>query len=326
MNRGYTKTIWLVRHGESEANAGLPTEHPETIPLTEKGQRQAQSAADSLKQELDLRGGMLDSIIVSPFIRTQRTAVPTKENYSYAKVSIWPIHEYTYLSPGMCVGTTVSERRPMIDQYWGRADPEFVHGPGAESFSAFCGRVERALELINRLPAGNHAIFGHAQFFKALLLTLAFGSLPKNNLMSRFREEEVAAPIAHANPIRFQWFDSTSTFNRAHALRYLDGDEVLLSRLIEMFVQSVGAELRALRGATVARQYFLAAQVVHRIKPSVAMLCDPALADACSSLHEQLGLAARSGTDASLAAAVGSMAQLMHGLGQLSAVSDGQDD
>lgn len=34
---------FLVRHGESLANAGLPTSDPTTIPLTQRGHEQAEA-------------------------------------------------------------------------------------------------------------------------------------------------------------------------------------------------------------------------------------------------------------------------------------------
>jgi hypothetical protein len=33
--------VFLIRHGESESNAGLPSADPESIPLTADGHRQA---------------------------------------------------------------------------------------------------------------------------------------------------------------------------------------------------------------------------------------------------------------------------------------------
>ncbi|MDR2188599.1 MAG: histidine phosphatase family protein [Azonexus sp.] len=41
MKRPAEKIIHLVRHGESAANAGLPTTDPGLIPLTPRGQAQA---------------------------------------------------------------------------------------------------------------------------------------------------------------------------------------------------------------------------------------------------------------------------------------------
>ena len=40
--------IWLVRHGQSAANAGLPTDYPSAIPLTDKGHVQSREFAQWL--------------------------------------------------------------------------------------------------------------------------------------------------------------------------------------------------------------------------------------------------------------------------------------
>ena len=41
-------TVLLIRHGESQANAGLPSLRPETVELTEKGWQQAEDIAQYL--------------------------------------------------------------------------------------------------------------------------------------------------------------------------------------------------------------------------------------------------------------------------------------
>lgn len=60
--------IWLVRHGETEANvAGLYSGHTPT-PLTEKGQRQALNLGEMLRQV------PFDHVLCSELERTERTA------------------------------------------------------------------------------------------------------------------------------------------------------------------------------------------------------------------------------------------------------------
>ena len=52
---------WLVRHGQSASNAGLPAVGAENVPLTELGHRQARALAARVDRQPDL-------LIVSPFI------------------------------------------------------------------------------------------------------------------------------------------------------------------------------------------------------------------------------------------------------------------
>ena len=55
------KKIWLIRHGESIANAGEPTQDHAAIPLSEKGLQQAQELALAIPSAPDL-------IVTSPFL------------------------------------------------------------------------------------------------------------------------------------------------------------------------------------------------------------------------------------------------------------------
>ncbi|PIR98232.1 MAG: hypothetical protein COT89_00800 [Candidatus Colwellbacteria bacterium CG10_big_fil_rev_8_21_14_0_10_42_22] len=61
-------TIYLVRHGESEANVNKIVQGHTNSPLTEKGERQAEEVADVFK------GVKFDAIYSSDLDRTRRTA------------------------------------------------------------------------------------------------------------------------------------------------------------------------------------------------------------------------------------------------------------
>lgn len=60
------KKVWLIRHGESTANAGAVTNDHKTIPLSSKGQEQAEQISISFREPPTL-------IITSPFDRTRQT-------------------------------------------------------------------------------------------------------------------------------------------------------------------------------------------------------------------------------------------------------------
>ena len=65
---------WLVRHGESAANAGTATTDPATIPLTPRGHDQAERVAVALSERPDL-------IVVSPYLWTRETAEPAMRRF-----------------------------------------------------------------------------------------------------------------------------------------------------------------------------------------------------------------------------------------------------
>ena len=179
---------WLVRHGESAANAGAVTTDPATIPLTPKGHEQAHRVAVALSERPDL-------IVVSPYLRTRETAEPTMRRFPDVPVETWPVQEFTYLSPGRCTNTTAEQRRPLVEAYWQGCDPDHTNGPGAESFSTM---LDRARDLRDRLAA--HAadyivVFTHGQVMQALRLLDAYPTASARELMSRFLEFDRQSPM-----------------------------------------------------------------------------------------------------------------------------------
>ena len=64
--------VFLIRHGESQSNAGLPTTSPNNVALTPQGRQQARHVADFLKFYPSL-----DLIVTSPYLRAKQTAEPT---------------------------------------------------------------------------------------------------------------------------------------------------------------------------------------------------------------------------------------------------------
>lgn len=153
--------VHLVRHGESMANAGQATTNPAEIPLTATGQDQAEAFARSLSEPPTV-------IVSSPFLRARQTAEPVARRFGLP-VAIWPIQEFTYLSPMRCTGTTAAERRAWVNAYWNKADPDYVDGPGAESFAQMMCRVHGTLEYLRTYLACSRVLLvGHGQFMQAM--------------------------------------------------------------------------------------------------------------------------------------------------------------
>lgn len=183
------KTITLIRHAESLANAGLPTLAPAGIALTENGRRQAADFAAVLTEAPDL-------IVCSPFERARATARFSAQRFVQVPVQEWPVEEFTYLDPSRFIGTTQAQRKPQADAYWQRADAAFIDGPGAESFAHLIARAERMLQRLSTLDADHVLVFSHGQFIRAVLWWLEYGQrATEPDLMRRFRASELADPL-----------------------------------------------------------------------------------------------------------------------------------
>jgi broad specificity phosphatase PhoE len=185
---------WLVRHGQSASNAGLPATGHGDVPLTELGLSQARALADRVERQPDL-------LILSSFLRARATAEPILERFPGTPRETWPIHELTYLSPARCVGTTPATRRPWIEAYWTRCDPDYCDGADAESFGVFMGRLRDFHRRLLALDVGFAVAVGHGQFFRAYLIGLDQGFDVSPAWMRNYRATETAQPMANCEVI-----------------------------------------------------------------------------------------------------------------------------
>jgi probable phosphoglycerate mutase len=172
--------VWLIRHGESESNAGLPSSGPGSIPLTPLGHRQAEQIARVFADVPAL-------IVTSPYVRARQTAQPTISRFPAAVRQEWPVHEFTYLGDLHGRAMTSREREPYARAYWNQADPHHVNN-GAESFA---GLLKRARDFLSRLSAqrsGPVAVFTHGLFMRAVAWSLLTGiTAPAGDEMRSFR-------------------------------------------------------------------------------------------------------------------------------------------
>jgi len=188
---------WLVRHGQSTSNAGLPAVGAGNVPLTELGHRQAQALAARVEQQPDL-------LIVSSFIRSQATSAPIRERWPLARCETWPIHELTYLSPARCVGTTRETRQPWVDAYWQACDPDYLDGADAESFRSFMGRLSAFHQRLTAIEGGLVIAVGHGQFFRGYLMGLSEGFGVAPDWMKAYRATETAKPMANCEIVELR--------------------------------------------------------------------------------------------------------------------------
>jgi 2,3-bisphosphoglycerate-dependent phosphoglycerate mutase len=187
--------IYLVRHGESQANAGYRTTDPAQIPLTERGQRQAERVVPLLPAAPDL-------IVTSCYQRTKETAKPALAHFPHVAHEEWPVHEFTYLSPLHCTHMNTEERRPLVHHYWERGDAFSIDGPGAESWASF---VDRAAHICTRLQHEARekiVVFTHAQFTK-MLVSIALGTRPglTRTSIQRWRAWAELTPVGNGEII-----------------------------------------------------------------------------------------------------------------------------
>ncbi|GAA2412767.1 hypothetical protein GCM10010191_22900 [Actinomadura vinacea] len=173
---------WLIRHGQSESNAGLPTNGPGAAPLTPLGRVQAERVAAAFT-------GPPALIVSSAFARARETALPTRERFPEAPYEEWPVQEFTFLGRLHAPRTTNAERRPHSLAYWERCDPAYVNGGDGESFKELIARTRDLVErLLSRSGDGLVAVFTHGLYMRALMWSLSTGVTdPDPAAMGMFR-------------------------------------------------------------------------------------------------------------------------------------------
>lgn len=189
--------VFLVRHGQSVANAGGRTTDHDTNPLTELGRTQSVDLAKRLPCKPNL-------FVVSPFLRAQQTAEPLRQRFPDVPVEVWPIQEFTFLEPANHKNSTEADRQPHSADYWKRQDPVFLTGPGAESFTQF---FDRAREAIHRLetanPGGCIILFTHGYFMQAFRLAVRFPNATDAELMANFLRFHLVNFIENTDSLEF---------------------------------------------------------------------------------------------------------------------------
>lgn len=172
--------VWMIRHGQSDANAGRASNDPAMIPLSPTGHRQAAKVALAL-------GCAPDLILSSPFLRARQTARTTRDSYPRVGFEEWPIQEFSYLGHLHGRATTAAQRRPLVDAYWSAADPSHRDDENSESFLDVLARAQRFLVRLSRHEARSVAAFTHGMFMRAVVWVLLTGeTTPSTDGMRRF--------------------------------------------------------------------------------------------------------------------------------------------
>lgn len=143
--------ICMVRHGETDWNAGRRLQGQIDIPLNAVGRAQAQAAAAGLRKQ------RFDVLYSSDLARTRETAAPIAAALGLPVFAASGLRERHY---GLMQGQTAEEtrqRQPEIHARYAARDPDADLG-GGESLRAFAARVEATLATLAAAHAGRRLL------------------------------------------------------------------------------------------------------------------------------------------------------------------------
>ena len=189
--------VWFIRHGESRSNAGEVAVDRGSTRLTDKGEEQAKAAALKITKQPDL-------IVVTPYIRTQQTAQPLRERYPNVPCETWDLFEFSALSDENYVNRTWTQRTPTMRALWEANDPDYVDGPGAESFSGMVGRINTALKRLHEYKNKFILVYAHGYIIQTTRLMLGKPGLSAKELMKLIPYYMEHSPIENGSILRLE--------------------------------------------------------------------------------------------------------------------------
>jgi broad specificity phosphatase PhoE len=159
------KTIYFVRHGESEGNVSLYKAGIDPD-LTDKGEEQAISVAERF---LNIK---VDIVIASPLIRAKKTGERIASKTGAPIVTDEMVSEWRI--PEKMVGVLKSECPKMVDMI----DDDFARNgvfPGGESFSELKERALLVMESLKMRSEDNILIASHDVFLHMFVSCIMLG-------------------------------------------------------------------------------------------------------------------------------------------------------
>ncbi|CAN5727256.1 histidine phosphatase family protein [soil metagenome] len=164
------KTVYFVRHGQSEGNANIHKQQTSETALTEKGREQARTAAEHLARL------PLQAIVSSTYIRARSTA-------EY-------IHEATGL-PELFSDLFVEWRRPTVQLMRGRFHPYWMWAQvlillnrnrssyrysDEETIDELFLRAQAALSYLENMSEEVIVVVTHGAFMRTLYSHITYGN------------------------------------------------------------------------------------------------------------------------------------------------------
>ena len=159
-------TFYLVRHGESEANAARRFAGQSDSPLTERGRRQAETVARELATV------RFDKVVSSDLSRTRETAEVIARSQG---IPVEIVPDLREIDVGERTGQPFDEVVGLPS--W--RDDAFVAWPGGETLEQVLARTQGAIDRLAREnPGKTICIVGHGGVNR-ILLSHYLGILPK---------------------------------------------------------------------------------------------------------------------------------------------------
>lgn len=186
------KKFYLIRHAQSESNAGHAIRPNHEIALTDLGWQQAAELSGWLHAHVPTP----DKVFVSSYIRTHQTAKPYLDKMGIAPIAIEDLREFNYLDYEHIKDLNMPQIIKMADEFWATGDKTHTDSPSTDSFVNLVTRIKSVRDSFLELPEGTYVVFTHGMWLGMLMWQLMHGyhggDCPRLFNMVKFREFELA--------------------------------------------------------------------------------------------------------------------------------------
>jgi probable phosphoglycerate mutase len=210
------KTVYLIRHGETDHNAAGRAMGQTDVPLNARGADQARQTAEFLRRY------PIERIVSSDLGRAVATAQPLAEALGVVVERDARLRE---LSFGILEGKTVAECElldPAAVALWRSGDFD-VALPGGESRRSLMERTREVLDEIVSGPHAHVALFSHGGTLNALHTHMVEhgNPHPREHIPRVFRFHNAAVSVAAWAEDQWRFLVVNSTFHLAEESRQL---------------------------------------------------------------------------------------------------------
>lgn len=149
------KTIYFIRHAQSEANEKDILASRQDFPLTEKGRSDAEAIAAELREI-----AQLDRIVCSPLLRAQQTAAPIAEAFG---LEVETDERITEQELGVFSGMTYAELDECPDYMHDRTRRwQWIPEGGGESYEMIAQRLDPFFKDLDKMADNSILFVTHA--------------------------------------------------------------------------------------------------------------------------------------------------------------------
>ena len=210
------KTLYLVRHGETESNAAGITMGQKDVPLNERGRAQARQTADCLGRYPIAR------IVSSDLSRALATAAPLAEALG---IAVEPDVRLRELSFGIFEGRHIADcekEHPETVARWRAGEFDFAP-PGGETRRSLMERTRAVLDDLLASADEHIAVFAHGGTLNAMHTHIIEEGLsePREHIHRVFRFSNGSVSIAAHAGGQWRFLVVNSTFHLSEESRQL---------------------------------------------------------------------------------------------------------